>query len=334
MLFCLLGSAEAAEHRVLGVGSFVWDYIQPVDDAFLESLYLPKKGWRDMDWHSFCEVIERARLQSTPTILTGGSVANTLKGLSALGAACALTGHAGLDKRGDQIIETLQKSGIEIYATRSETPTAHIVSLVTPDGERSFCAFIQSAKETNEADLLPHYFEDRDLVHIEGYLLPNHCLVEQAAQLAKSRGITVSYDIGNSLLGERYRERLWAFFSEYVDILFVDIDEAFALTHLPPREACQFLSHFCHIAVVKVSDEGCYVSSGKQHIHQPAIPTTVVDSTGAGDLFAAGFLFGYLEDASLEQCALYGNLMGSAAVERYGSEIPANRFKEIISAMQ
>jgi len=317
----------------LGVGSYAWDYIQPVDDAFLNALQLPKKGWRDMNWHSFCEVLALARLQENPTVLTGGCVANTVKGLAALGVCCALTGNVGLDRCGDEILEALQKSGIETLATRSETPTAHIIVLVTPDGERSFCSFVQSERETVESDLLPEYFEKRDLVHIEGYLIENQCVVEKAAELAKSHGAKVSYDIGNQQFGDKYRERLWAFLAEFVDILFLDIDEAYALTHMAPAQASQFLSHFCDIVVVKVGAEGCYVSSKGQHFHQAAIPTTVVDGTGAGDLFASGFLYGYLEGATLEQCALYANLMGSAAVERYGAEIPQSRLSEIVMAM-
>ena len=332
LLFCLLSNLRA-EHRVLGVGSYIWDYIQPVDDDFLDALYLSKRDELELDWHSFCEILSLARFQPAPSFLTGGSVANTIKGLSALGASCGLTGNAGLDQSGDQLLKALQKCGIETYATRSPTPTAHVICLVTSDGERSFCSFVQSCRETVEADLLPQYFENRDLVHIEGYLIPNQCVIERAAQLAKNSGATVTFDIGNSQLGERYRERLWAFLSEYVDILFVDIDEAYALTHLPPAEACKFLSNFCKIAVVKVEAEGCYVSSGDQHLHQAAIPTTVVDSTGAGDLFASGFIYGYLEGSSLEQCALFGNLMGSAAIERYGGEIPKYRLNEIVQAM-
>ena len=286
-----------------------------------------------MDWHAFCEILALAHLQPAPTVLTGGSIANTMKGLVSLGVPCALIGNVGLDARGNEIINELQRSGIEIYATRTTTPTSHVISLVTPDGERSFCAYIQAQKETKEADLLPEYFESCELVHIEGYLLANQCVVEKAAQLAKAKGALVSFDVGNSVLAERYRERLWALLSEYVDIVFADIDEACALTHLPPDRACALLGQLCPVAVVKMGADGCYVSSGGQQLHRPAIPTKVVDMTGAGDLFAAGFLCGYLQQAPLERCVLFGNLMWSAAVENYGGEIPLARIKEIITLL-
>lgn len=318
---------------MLGVGSYAWDYIQPVEESFLDALYIRKNGWQDMDWHTFSEVLALARFQSPPTILTGGAVANTIKGLSALGASCALIGNVGLDRPGEEILKAHQKAGIETFATRSSTPTSHIISLVTPDGARSFCAFVQSERETKESDLLDKYFKGRELVHISGYLLTNQCVIEKAAALAKEHGALVSFDLCNQQLGERYRERLWAFLAEYVDILFVDRDESFSLTHLPPDRACEFLSNFCHVAVVKAGGEGCFVSSGDDHRHQEAIPTTIVDSTGAGALFASGFLYGYLEGASIEQCAFFGNLMGSAAIERYGAEIPPMRLGEILATL-
>ncbi|MCP5469143.1 MAG: adenosine kinase [Chlamydiales bacterium] len=334
LLFCLLNFSIHAHYRVLGIGSYVWDYIQPVDERFLEAVYLPKRGWKDLDWAAFSEVLALSRSQAEPTLMTGGSVANTIKGLASLGIPSALTGNVGYDRRGDILIYEMEKCGITPLVTRSNTPTAHVISLVTPDGERSFCTFIDSEKETCEEDILPQYFKGVDLVHIEGYLIPNRGVVEKAARLAMEQGATVSYDIGNQNIGEKYRERLWGLLNSYIDVLFMDVDEAYALTHLDPEHACRFLSNFCHVAVVKIGEKGCYVASGKDFIHQPAIPTTVVDSTGGGDLFASGFLYGYLHGESLERCALFGNLMGSAAIENFGGEIPPARLSEIVQAMK
>lgn len=330
-LFCL---PLQAEHRVLGVGTIGWDYIQQVNDHFFDTFYLPPGGWKEMDCHSFFTVLNAAMTQYNPKLVSGGSVTNTIKGLAALGVVCSLTGNVGEDECGDRLLDILEKSGVEVFATRSPTPTSHVISLINSRGERSFCGFVQSERETQERDLLAQYFKDRDLVHIEGYLLPNHCVVEKAAALAKAAGATISYHVGGSYLSERYRERLWAFLSHYVDILIVDRDEAYGLTHLPPDKASQFLSYFCKIAVVKAGEKGCYVSSKNIHLHRPAIPTTVVDETCAGDFFAAGFLYGFLEGASLEQCALFGNLMGSAVIECKGSNIPHPRFHEMKTALR
>lgn len=318
----------------MGIGSYVWDYIQPVDEAFLEAIYLPKKGSKEMNWQSFSEVLALAQFQPEATLMTGGSAANTMKGLASLGVSTALLGNVGLDRSGDALIYEMEKNGIIPLVTRTHTPTAHIASLVTPDGVRSFCTFVEAQRETSEGDLCPSYFEGVNLVHIEGYLLPNDAVIEKAARLAKEQGAVVSYDIGNKFLSERYRERIWAFLNEFVDIVFVDAEEAYALCRLPPERACQFLSHFCNIAVVKVDESGCFVSSGKEHVYQEGIPITVVDTTGGGDLFASGFLFGYLQGASLERCALFGSLMGSAAIENFGGEIPPARLDEIVQAMK
>ena len=331
MLFCL---QLHADHHVLGIGSYVWDYIQPVDDEFLDALYMEKKGHLDLDWHSFCDVLSLAESYPKPMMITGGSIANTIKGLAALGIDCALTGKAGRDKTGDLLLEALSNAGITPFATRTNTPTSQIISLVTPDGERSFCTFVQSSYEIEESDLLPKYFQNQDLVYIEGYLIPNSCVVEKAARLGKEYGALVAYDIGSKDLGERYRERLWGLLRDYIDILFVDSDESYSLTHLPPAESARLLGDLCKVAVVKVGEEGCYVCSNGKVFHKPAIPTKVVDATGAGDLFAAGFLYSYLEDAALEKCALFGNLMGSAAVERFGGEVPKERLGEIVATLK
>ncbi|MFN0064710.1 MAG: adenosine kinase [Chlamydiales bacterium] len=322
------------EYRVLGIGSYSWDYIQPVSDQLLETIYLQKKDWRSVTWKEFSEMLTLFQCYPEPTIKTGGSTANTMKGLAAFGISAALTGNVGLDKRGDELIFAMESAGVIPLVTRTSTPTSQIACLITPDGERSFCSFVEAESEITCNDLHPSYFEKTDLVHIEGYLLRNHCVVDYAMQLAQKNGALVSYDLCCTQLGEKYRERLWALLAEYVDIFFCDSDEAYSLTHLPPKEACVFLKNFCPIVVVKIGADGCWVASREKFFHCPAIPANSVDTTGAGDLFASGFLYGVLEGYSLEEAAYFGSVCGSAVVEQPGGEIPENRWTEIVKLIQ
>lgn len=173
-----------------------------------------------------------------------------------------------------------------------------------------------------------------ELVHIEGYMLRNPNFIKKAFHLAKSAGAVLSFDLSHPDIVEKHRELLLELIPVYVDLLFANEEEAHALTHLPPKSACETLKEICSVAVVKIGEKGCWVGSDTTLFHAPAITVHAVDTTGAGDLFAAGFIHGYIGGRSLETCAFFGNLLASAVVQTFGAEIPTNEWiqlKKIIS---
>ena len=328
MFFVLLCfPLDAEPYRVLGLASPCIDYILPVQDEDLIRLNLQKRGRRDMDGPTLSALIENCQDKQ---LFTGGCASNTIKGLASLGISCAMTGNVAKDFLGNHIREVYSQLQVDMLFTETETPTAQVACLITPDGERSFCANTQAEREISESHLKPEYFEGVQLVHTEGYRLYNGMYLEKALHLAQSAGAKVSLDIANVEIAKKFRERIFALLENYTDILFLNEEEAHALTQLPPDKAAQYLVNFCPIVVVKEGENGCWVSSPKEIFHLSAIPTHALDTTGAGDLFASAFLYGYLSGYPLKECARLGNLAGCAAVERVGAELSCAKWQEIL----
>jgi sugar/nucleoside kinase (ribokinase family) len=323
-LLFLAPPLASGEYQVLGLGSPCIDYIIPVQEEDLIHLNLKKGGQLEIEKQALVELID---LFQEKMVFTGNCTANTIKGLASLGIPCALTGHIGNDPLGDRIKKDFTQLKVATLFSEASA-TAQIACLITPDGERSFYAFIQPEREISESALKKEYFEGVELVHMEGFRLYNETYMEKSMQLAQEAGAKISLDLANAALVETFRERILALLTD-TDIVFANEDEAYALTHLPPKQAAIFLKNFCSIAVVKVGNQGCWVAFDRTLFHAPAVATTVVDTTGAGDLFASAFLYGYLHNYSPRTCARFGNLAGGAAVELYGAELPLTKWKEI-----
>lgn len=326
-LIFLLLSSELFAYRILGLGSPCIDYIVSIEEEALASLELEKGGWQEIDAKMLHSIIENSK---ETFIFTGDCTSNTIKGLATLGIPCALTGNVGNDFLGEKIRKTFTELGVTTLFTETQTPTSQIACLITPDGERSFCAFVQAEHEISESDLSPSHFDAIELVYLEGYRFLNGTFVEKACRLTKESGAILAIDLANAYLIEKYRERIWSLLTHYTDLLFVNKQEAYALTHLPPKEAAKFLNNFCKIVVVKVGRDGCWISSEEGLFHSPAMAAKVVNTAGAGDLFASAFLYSYLEGYALETCAYFGNLAGSATVEGHGAELSRQKWSEIL----
>jgi len=234
ILFCLAASAFAGEHQVLGLGSPCIDYIISVQDEDLAHWHLQKGSQVEIDEHRFSQLVENYTEKFT---FTGNCTSNTIKGLASLGIPCALTGNVGKDLLASQIYKAFEQLHIKTFFTETTTPTSQIARLVTPDGELSFYAFVQAEKEISEADLFSEYFEGVKLVHMEGFRLSNGIYMEKSMQMARSAGAKISLDLANVDLVKKFRERILAILEAYTDILFLNEEEASALTHLPPDKS-------------------------------------------------------------------------------------------------
>jgi sugar/nucleoside kinase (ribokinase family) len=315
------------EIEILGVGSPFMDQVIEVSEEFLSTVPGSKGGMEIVDYPVLCDIIQRSG--KTPTTIAGGSAANTIKGLSNLGHKCALVGSIGTDPLGTLFLERLKSLGIVSYLHASPLPTSQLVSLVTPDGQRTFRDFLGASTLTNAETLHPEYFTHVKLVHIEGYSLLNKGLTKKAMELAKEAGTMVSFDLASFEIVQGFKDSILQLLKEYVDIVFANADEIRMLTQLSPDKGCEFLKDLCKIAVVLLGKEGCIVGKGREIRHCPAYPVTPVDTTGAGDLFASGFLHGYLQGASIQECAHYGAITGQAVVQVLGAEIPQAKWRKI-----
>jgi sugar/nucleoside kinase (ribokinase family) len=314
-------------YEILGIGSPLIDYIFQVDNSFLEAIHAVKGSMKPMDYPAFSRLVRKCGIQST--IRMGGSSANTIKGLAHLGHRCALVGKVGEDSAGAAFVKSLKNSNVISLLVHSSTPTGQIACLVTSDGERTFRDFLGASKEFSMEDLKPELFTGVKLVHIEGYTLMNESVTLRAMELAKAAGAKVSFDLSNFELVQQFQNQIVHLLSQHVDIVFANRDETRTLTKLDSEKGCSILKDLCDVVVTLMGSEGCWIGHGSEQYRCLAYPVTPLDTTGAGDLFAAGFLHGYLTGRALTECAHYGALAGAAVVQVFGAEIPETQWEEL-----
>lgn len=313
--------------RVLGIGGACIDLILHVEEKLLDHIPGGKGGSQIVDFDVFSQILSLC--STKPLSVSGGSAANTIKGLSHLGIKGALFTQVGSDEFGNLFVDSLIKEEVIPLVSPSYHPTAVVLCLITPDGQRTMRFFSDSVDEMSESMLLPELFLGVELVHLEGYLLRNGSLMEKAMKLAKIAGAKVSLDLSSYEFVETYRNQILELLEKYVDIVFGNEDEANALTGLSSTEACYRLQELCSISVILRGKNGCLIGSEGQINSVPGVLARVVDTTGAGDLFASGFLYGYLNKYSLEKCGMLGNRLGAAVVEVEGANLPIQAWKSV-----
>lgn len=322
-----------ANTEVLGIGSPVVDLILHVDEAFIDKIDVSKGSSCYLEWQMFSKLLKEAPADS-PVIVTGGSCANTIKGLASLGLSTSFFGRLGTDPMGSYFLETILDLKIEPKLIKTDTPTSQAISFVTPDKNRTMVFFPGAGKELSDQDLHEELFDGIRHLHIEGYMLGNGQLVEEAMRLAKGKGITISFDLGSFDVAKSHRSLIFYLLSHYVDIVFANHDEAKALTGLSGEAACKKLLTLVKTAVILLGAEGCLAGSSTEMVREKTRKVDVVDTTGAGDLFASGFLYGYLSGKPLSTCARLGNLLGSTVVTEHGAEISKANWQWINQQIQ
>ncbi len=321
------------KYDVLGIGGPILDLILSVPNEYLDFVPGAKGGMEPVDYPTLTRIIEESGVK--PLIVTGGSTRNTLRGLVRFGEKCALLGMIGEDAMGSTYRRLLEEQGIHPLLLASSTPSAQVLSIVTPDGERTMRTFQGASIEIRGEDLKPHFFEGVKLVHLEGYTLFNDNLTASAMEMAQDAGAKVSFDLASFEIVRKFRPQILSLLDNYVDIIFANETECLELTGHPSEEkACDFLAEICEIGVVLMGERGCWVRKGVKKVHCPAYPVRPRDTTGAGDLFASGFLHAYFQGLSLEACGHYGAIAGRAVVQVMGAEVPHEGWQEIYSILK
>jgi sugar/nucleoside kinase (ribokinase family) len=265
---------------------------------------------------------------------SGGSAANTIHGLAALGIDSAYIGKVGSDDLGNFFTGDLQSNRIKPFLTKSKTETGVATTLITPDSERTFGTFLGAAVELDTSDLNLDYFTWYQHFHIEGYLVLNKTLVEEALKMAKARNMTVSLDLASYNIVEANLDFLKEMVTKYIDIVFANEEEAKVFTGKAPEKALDDIAAMCNIAVVKIGKNGSLIKQGNDIYRVGAIPASVIDTTGAGDLFAAGFLYGHVKGLSLDKCGHIGALLAGKVIEVMGAKINDSIWDNIKSGVK
>jgi sugar/nucleoside kinase (ribokinase family) len=273
-----------------------------------------------------------------PVVVPGGSACNTAVGIGKLGGRSRFIGKCGQDDMATLFEEDLKKNNVQPHLFRSAAPTGRVLSIITPDAQRSMFTFLGASAEMTPDEILGSDFTDVAIVHLEGYLLFNRDLVAAALECARKAGARVSLDLASYTVVEASRDVLDDIVDNFVDILIANEDEARVFTgHTDEKKAMASLSRRAAIAVLKVGERGSYVSSqGKTFKIEPmAGQGRVLDTTGAGDLWASGFLYGLVNGYPLDRCGHLGSACGYEVCRVIGADIPDEgweRIKRLVSS--
>lgn len=317
--------------KVLGIGNALVDALNKLkSDDLLKELGLPKGSMQLVDAKTSAIIHEKSK-NLEQEMASGGSAANTIHGLANLGVETAFIGTVGDDEIGNFFINDLQKSGIKPILNISKTASGLANAMISPDGERTFGTFLGAAIELSPDDLKPEQFKGYDILHVEGYLVQNHDLLERILQIAKEQGLEISLDLASYNVVEDNLDFLKKMVEQYVDIVFANEEEAKAFTGKEPEDALNMLAEVVKIAIVKVGSKGSMIKMDDKVNNVGVESTEVVDTTGAGDLYAAGFLFGYVNNLSPKKSGEIGALLAAKVIADYGAKISDDDWKEIKS---
>jgi sugar/nucleoside kinase (ribokinase family) len=321
-------------NHILGIGNALVDIMTKLkDDQFLHDFNLPKGSMQLVD-QAFIKNVTGSTENLEKQQSSGGSAANTIHGLARLGASTGFIGKVGNDRLGDFFHEDLKNSRIDPKLFRSQTDTGRAIALISPDSERTFATFLGAAVELSPEELSENLFDAYQYLHIEGYLIQNHALLKKSFELAKRQGMKVSLDLASYNVVEENLEFLKTFVRDYVDVLFANEEEAKAFTGKEPEAALEELAEICDIAVVKVGKEGSFVKKDSRRIKVDPIDAKPIDTTGAGDAYAAGFLYGLINDYPLDTCGYTGALLAGKVIEVIGAKMDESKWQEIFTLVE
>ena len=211
----------------------------------------------------------------------------------------------------------------------SKNETGRVVALVTPDYERTFATHLGASAEFSMDFVTNFNYAGYHYILIEGFLVQDHNLVRTVAEKARAAGLITAIDLCSYNVVEANRDFLNEIISKYIDIVFANEEEAKALTGLEPREALDAIASKVKIAVVKIGSKGSMIKSGEEIWEIGVIDVKPVDTTGAGDLYASGFLYGLSAGKSLKTCGEYGSILSGNVIEFIGSKMDKGRWTEI-----
>lgn len=316
--------------RILGIGSALVDILTQIpNEQILQELNLPKGSMTYVDAKDAVNIAERLTKEFGSQRASGGSAANTMSGLAQLGVESGFLSKIGKDEMGEFFKKQMTDTHVKPLLLTSDTPSGRVSAMVTPDGERTFATCLGASIELCPDDIQPELFDGWDILYVEGYLVANPNMLRKAISTAKAQGMTIAIDLASYNVVEESRDFLLELVNNYVDIVFANEQEAKALTGLNPEAALHYIAERCDIAVVKIGAKGAYIQRGTETVTIPPLKADVVDTTGAGDMWAAGFLTGFVKGEPLQKCGIMGAIVAKNIIEVVGAKMNDARWENI-----
>lgn len=313
---------------ILGIGNALTDILAVLpDNSLLQKYNLPLGSMQHVDATTGNKIWAELKKIGVQYV-AGGSAANTISCTSIFGMPSSFIGKVGDDELGSLFRQAQQQNGIKSNLLLGTAASGRAMVFITaPNADRTFATYLGAALQLEPDDLKPEYFEGYDYLHIEGYLVQNQRLFRRALELGKKHGMTISLDMASYNVVESNNAFLQDVVKNYIDIVFANETEAKAFTHKEPEEALEAISQMCEIAVVKIGKDGSLVKRGDEKYMIEAWPAATIDATGAGDSYAAGFLYAHALGMPLKTCGEVGSILAAKVVEVIGTKIDIPRWK-------
>jgi sugar/nucleoside kinase (ribokinase family) len=317
--------------KILGIGNALVDVLIRLDNDTLLSDFGLKKGSMTLVDKQKAKNILEAAASFDKQKSSGGSAANSIHGLAQLGAPAGYIGKIGDDEYGSFFRSYMTQNNIHSSLFKGGEETGKCISLISKDSERTFATYLGAAIELDRSDLNMDLFKNYDYVHLEGYLVQNHALVQEAVTLSRKAGNEISIDLASFNIVEENVGFLRTIVEDYIDIVFANEEEARAFTGKEdPAEALTEISKMCRIAVVKIGKQGSLIAEGNRRYQIDPITVTPVDTTGAGDLYASGFYYGLAKEYPLDICGQLASAAAGKVVEVIGAKMDDHKWNEVM----
>lgn len=322
-------SLDPEKKTIVCVGSALVDMLAHEQDSFLEAANTAKGGMTLVDSQYIDDLVSRTGSQ--PVTVSGGSACNTAAGVGMLGGSARFVGKRGEDRFGDIFEADVVRHNVEPYLFRSQAPTGRVLSVITPDAQRTMFTFLGAAAEMKPAEIVPECFSGAGIVHVEGYLLFNRELMMAVLKAARKAGAKISLDLASFNVVEESRDLLNKIVADYIDILIANEDEAFAYTGIKDEEdSLDALAREAEIAVLKIGPRGSIIKGRGETARVEGMGDgSAVDTTGAGDLWAGAFLYGLIKGYDLHKSGSLGSVCGYEVCQLVGAKIEDEGWKRI-----
>ncbi|MGI6466037.1 MAG: adenosine kinase [Sphaerochaetaceae bacterium] len=324
--------------KVYGIGNPLIDIIVEVDDEDLNSLGIYKGAMHLIDEK------QREKLLNfisplNHLLFLGGSCPNTMITLASLGVEVTLGGKVGSDKYGKIYHQRLKELNVNDQLVDSSHPTGSSIILITEDSERTMNTYLGANRLYNRDDVVVKSLKASDYLYFTGYMWDTENQKEalkEALKIAKTANIKVAFDIADPLVVSRNRDEFLHLIEDYIDIVFANSEESRILfDNYDPYECCKSMGKLCETAIVKYGKHGSFISHNQQMMKIPVHgPQSALDTTGAGDTYAAGFLFGLVNNLSVESSGEIASYLAGEIIQQQGAQFSKEKAQQLLDYLR
>tara|TARA_Y100001935_G_C17293678_1_gene504898 strand:- start:910 stop:1917 length:1008 start_codon:yes stop_codon:yes gene_type:complete len=308
---------------LIGLGNAIVDIIVNVDDEFLDKNNLEKGSMNLIDLNQSDELLKDCKIIKQ---VAGGSTANTVYALATLGNKVEFIGRVKNDNFGKNFSESIKKSGaiFKSKLVKSEKSSAHSVIFITPDAQRTMCTYLGASIEFETSDLDNSSINKSKYLYLEGYLWDSDLAKKafiNASEIAKNSNTKIVLSLSDSFCVDRHRDSFIELIKEYVNILFCNESELKSLFKEISFEDCRkYISSICDLSIVTMGSNGSYIiNQEKTEKINSVVSGKVIDTTGAGDIYAGGFMHGLINNYPLKVCGDFGSICAGHIITQLGS---------------